>query len=71
MENTNEIPFECAASVKELVGKTIISIKGDRFNVLRWEGQNLILRNEKTNAEGPAPAMLIINQRKLGNFKFA
>jgi arabinogalactan endo-1,4-beta-galactosidase len=68
MENAYEIKFEQAESIKDLVGKTLVTKDGRELNIARWEGQNLIVSDPATGKEGAYPAVFILDQIARGNF---
>jgi hypothetical protein len=57
-----EIPFEKAETVKNLVGKTLITPDGRNLNITRWEGQNLTITDPVTGKEGVYPAVVILDR---------
>ena len=54
----NEIKFEQAESAKKLVGKTMLLPDGRKVEVIRWEGQNYILRIGDKEATYPVATIL-------------
>jgi hypothetical protein len=56
------IPFESGEYVKSLVGKTLVTSDGRNLNIVRWEGQNLIISDPVTGKEGAYPAMVILDR---------
>lgn len=62
MTDPYEIPFECAASIKNLVGKTLVTKDGRNLNINRWEGKNLIIADPASGKEGSFPAMYILDR---------
>jgi hypothetical protein len=63
-----EIPFEKAESVKNLVGKTLVTTDGRNLNIIRWEGKNLIIADPASGKEGAYPAMFILDRIDRNHF---
>lgn len=68
MTDTNEISFENANSIKNLIGKTLITQDGRNLNITRWEGTNLMITDPATGKEGAYPAMVILDRITRGVF---
>lgn len=57
-----EIPFERAESVKNLVGKTLVTNDERSLDIVRWEGRDLIISDPASGKEGAYPAMFILDR---------